>query len=190
MNIDRRKFVISLGALVTAPASSAFAQGNGMSRATAFGFSFKGLDGGDIKLADYTGKPVLVVNTASLCGYTPQYTGLETLWDRYRARGLLVLGVPSNDFGGQEPGGASEIHGAADKHGVTFPLTEKVVVKGDKAHPFYRWAGTQRPAEMPRWNFHKYLVGRDGTLAAAFGSPVEPTDTRVILAIEKELPAA
>ena len=107
MRTHRRKFLVSLCALVAMPAGSAFAQGIGMSRATAFGFSFKGLDGGDIRLADYTGRPVLVVNTASLCGYTPQYSGLETLWGRYRARGLLVLGVPSNDFGGQEPGGAT-----------------------------------------------------------------------------------
>jgi glutathione peroxidase len=190
MDVSRRHFAIALGAVAAASSTPVFAQGSGMSRVTAFGFSFKALDGGDIKLADYTGRPVLVVNTASLCGYTPQYSGLETLWDRYRARGLLVLGVPSNDFGGQEPGGATEIHGAADKHGVTFPLTDKVVVKGDEAHPFYRWAAAQRPTETPRWNFHKYLVGRDGTLKASFGSPVEPTDTRIILAIEKELPAA
>ncbi len=195
MHPDRRRFAAMLGALAAAAASGrAFAQGEakgtGMSRATAFGFAFKALDGGDIRLADYTGRPVLVVNTASLCGYTPQYTGLETLWNRYRGRGFLVLGVPSNDFGGQEPGGASEIHGTANKHGVTFPLTEKVAVKGDKAHPFYRWAATQRPSEIPKWNFHKYLVGRDGTLAGAFGSPVEPTDTRLVLAIEKELPPA
>jgi glutathione peroxidase len=190
MDLSRRHFAIALGALAAAGSRSAFAQGNGMSRATAFGFSFKALDGGDIKLADYTGRPVLVVNTASLCGYTPQYSGLETLWDRYRTRGLLVLGVPSNDFGGQEPGGATEIHSAANQHGVTFPLTEKVAVKGDQAHPFYRWAAAQRPSETPRWNFHKYLVGRDGTLKASFGSPIEPTDTRIILAIENELPAA
>ena len=102
-----------------------------MSRATAFAFAFKGLDGKDIRLSEHTGRPVLVVNTASLCGYTPQYSGLETLWARYRARGLLVIGVPSNDFGGQEPGGTSEIHGTAHRHGVTFPLTEKVAVKGE-----------------------------------------------------------
>jgi glutathione peroxidase len=133
---------------------------------------------------------VLVVNTASLCGYTPQYSGLESLWTRYRDRGLLVIGVPSNDFGGQEPGGAEEIHKTAHQHGVTFPLTEKVAVKGAAAHPFYRWAAIQRPNETPRWNFHKYLVGRDGTLAAAFASAVEPSDARVIAAIENQLPTA
>ena len=192
MRTNRRHFLAWLSAAAAWPlaVTHAMAQAPAMSRATAFGFSFKGLDGNDIRLVDQTGRPVLVVNTASLCGYTPQYAGLETLWTRYRARGLLVLGVPSNDFGGQEPGGASDIHGTAHKHGVTFPLTEKVAVKGDAAHPFYRWAALQKPAETPRWNFHKYLVGRDGTLAAAFASAVEPTDTRVVVAVEKELPAA
>ena len=161
-----------------------------MSRATAFAFSFKDLDGRDIRMAEYEGRPVLVVNTASLCGLTPQFAGLESLWSRYRARGLLVLGVPSNDFGAQEPGGAAEIHGTAQRHGVTFPLAGKVAVKGDAAHPFYRWAALQRPSETPRWNFHKYLVGRDGTLAASFASAVDPTDARVIAAIEKELTPA
>lgn len=188
--IDRRRLVISLAALGMFVPARAKAQNPGMSRATAFAFSFKGLDGGDIKLADHTGRPILVVNTASLCGYTPQYAGLESLWTRYRGRGLLVVGVPSNDFGGQEPGGAADIHSAAHGHGVTFPLAEKVAVKGENAHPFYRWAALQRPADLPRWNFHKYLVGRDGTLAAAFASAVDPTDARVVVAIEKQLPEA
>jgi glutathione peroxidase len=187
--MDRRFFLTALGTAAVIPLAprAASAQAPAMSRATAFAFAFKGLDGKDIRLSEQTGRPVLVVNTASLCGYTPQYAGLETLWARYRARGLLVLGVPSNDFGGQEPGGTSEIHGTAHRHGVTFPLTEKVAVKGEAAHPFFRWAAIQRPAETPRWNFHKYLVGRDGTLAAAFASAVEPTDPRVITAIELQL---
>ena len=109
-----------------------------------------------------------MVNTASLCGYTPQYSGLQALWTRYRDQGLLVLGVPSNDFGGQEPGGKTEIEKTAqgDYH-VTFPLTEKAAVKGAGAHPFYKWAAQERPLEAPRWNFHKYLIGRDGRLKAA-----------------------
>lgn len=186
--MNRRRFMSSLAAL-TLPLTRNNAAAQGMSRATAFGFTFKALDGGDIRLADNSGRPVLVVNTASLCGFTQQYAGLESLWNRYRARGLLVLGVPSNDFGGQEPGGSSEIHSTAHRHGATFPLTEKVFVKGENAHPFYRWAALQRPTEIPRWNFHKYLVGRDGALASAFASAVEPTDARVIVAIEKELAA-
>ena len=100
----------------------------------------------------------------------------------------MVLGVPSNDFGGQEPGGKTEILQTAqgDYH-VTFPLTEKVAVKGAGAHPFYRWAAQERPIEAPRWNFHKYLVGRDGHLKAAFTSATEPNDPRLIAAIEQEL---
>lgn len=190
--IDRRLILMALGTAAAMPFANvtASAQTPAMSRATAFAFAFKGLDGKDILLSEQTGRPVLVVNTASLCGYTPQYSGLETLWTRYRSRGLLVVGVPSNDFGGQEPGGPSEIHGTAHRHGVTFPLTEKVAVKGDAAHPFYRWAAIQKPSETPRWNFHKYLVGRDGTLAASFGSSVEPTEARVISAIELQLPPA
>jgi glutathione peroxidase len=189
--INRRLVVTGIGVATALPlmASQPSAQ-SGMSRATAFAFSFKTVDGADLHLAERTGRPVLVVNTASLCGYTPQYAGLETLWTRYRDRGLLVIGVPSNDFGGQEPGGASDIHGTAHRHGVTFPLTEKISVKGEAAHPFYRWAAIQRPGETPRWNFHKYLVGRDGTLAGAFASATEPTDSRVIVAIERQLAPA
>jgi len=89
-----------------------------------------------------------------------------------------------------KPGGPEEIQGTAHRHGVTFPITEKVAIKGDSAHPFYRWAAIQRPGETPRWNFHKYLVGSDGTLAAAFASAVEPTDSRVVAAIERQLPPA
>jgi glutathione peroxidase len=160
-----------------------------MSRPTAYAFSFRGLDGGDIRLAEHAGKPILVVNTASLCGYTPQYAGLQQLWARLRERGLLIIGVPSNDFGGQEPGGAADIMKTAQhEYGVTFPLAEKVDVKGTRAHPFYRWAALERPGESPRWNFHKYLIGRDGRIAGSFAQTIEPTDARLVAAIEKELP--
>ena len=183
--IDRRHLV--LGAAFVGLASRR-AQAAAMSRVTAYAFTFKGLDGTEILLSSYAGHPILVVNTASLCGYTPQYTGLEALWRRYRDKGLVVLGVPSNDFGGQEPGGPAEIEKTAhDDYHVTFPLTEKVAVKGENAHPFYRWAAQERPLEAPRWNFHKYLIGRDGRLKAAFVSAVEPSDPRVIVAIEQEL---
>jgi glutathione peroxidase len=132
-----------------------------------------------------------VVNTASQCGYTPQYAGLQTLWSRYQARGLVVLAVPSNDFGGQEPGGARDIHATAQgQYHVTFPITDKVAVKGKDAHPFYKWAAAERPLEGPRWNFDKFLVGRDGYLRAAYPSAVEPTDPMIIAAIEKELDGA
>jgi glutathione peroxidase len=161
-----------------------------MSRVTAYAFSFKGLESGDLRLAEYAGRPVLIVNTASLCGYTPQYAGLQELWRRYHDKGLMIIGVPSNDFGGQEPGGAAEIiKTASHDYGVTFPLSAKVDVRGAGMHPFYRWAATERPLDTPRWNFHKYLIGRDGHIAAAFPSEVEPTDARVIAAIVKEFAA-
>jgi glutathione peroxidase len=180
-----------LALVAAALASPASAQTAGMSRITAYGFSFAALDGADIRLADHAGKPILVVNTASLCGYTPQYSGLQQLWMRYRDRGLLIVGVPSNDFGGQEPGGTSDIvQTASHQYGVTFPLAAKAVVKGADPHPFYKWAMSERPLDAPRWNFHKYLVGREGRIVAAFPSAVEPGDPRVIAAIEKELARA
>ena len=188
--IDRRQF-IALAAIPLAGLGAHTSQATGMSRVTAYAFMFKGLDGDDILLSSYAGHPLLVVNTASQCGYTPQYAGLQQIWTRYRHRGLIVLGVPSNDFGGQEPGGKSEIHATAQgTYHVTFPITEKVVVKGKDAHPFFRWAAGDRPLEAPRWNFHKYLIGRDGQLKAAFASAVEPTDPLVITAIERELAGA
>lgn len=169
------------------PATHAFAD-NGMSRISAYAFSFPALSGDDVRLAAFTGKPLLVVNTASLCGYTPQYAGLQEIWSEFRARGLTVIGVPSNDFGGQEPGGTSQITETAHhQYGVTFPVTAKAVVVGAKAHPFYKWAAEARPREVPRWNFHKYLIGRDGYIADVFPSAIEPADTRIKTAIAKAL---
>jgi len=183
MLTDRRRILAMLPACVATPAF-----GQSMSRLTAYAFSFAGLDGGNIKLADHAGKPILVVNTASLCGYTPQYAGLQQLWTRYQPRGLLIVGVPSNDFGGQEPGNAHDIkHTAHGGYAVSFPIAAKAQVKGPNPHPFYKWAATERPLETPRWNFHKYLVGRDGHIAAAFPAAVEPMDARMISAVVKEL---
>lgn len=154
---------------------------------TAWSFFFAGLKGDEIRLADLRGKPILVVNTASQCGFTPQYAGLQQLWTRYGARGLTIIGVPCNDFGGQEPGGVAEIEATQQGYGITFPLAEKSHVTGIAAHPFYRWAANEKPGETPRWNFHKYLVGRDGHIAASFATTTEPTDSRVIAAIVREL---
>src|SRR6266446_4894130 len=189
MITDRRQLLALLAGALAAPAS-AHAQSAAMSRITAYAFSFAGLEGGDIRLADHAGKPILVVNTASLCGYTPQYTGLQQLWKRYHDQGLFIVGVPSNDFGGQEPGGPADIMKTAhDEYGVTFPLASKVEVKGRSPHPFYKWAASERPLDTPRWNFHKYLIGRDGHVAAVFPTDIEPMDARVISAIVKELRA-
>jgi glutathione peroxidase len=193
MRNDRRKFFALCAAALASPAAATrlWAQSPAMSRITAYAFSFKAIDGGTIRLAEHAGKPILIVNTASLCGYTPQYAGLQELWTRYRDKGLTVIGVPSNDFGGQEPGTAADIvHTAHEEYGVTFPLAEKVEVKGANIHPFYKWAASERPLDTPRWNFHKYLVGGDGRVAAAFPSEIAPTDARVVSAIGKEFAAA
>jgi glutathione peroxidase len=187
--IDRRTMLtaIAAGAALPFATREVFAQA-AMSRMTAYGFSFSSLKGGDIRLADYAGKPLLVVNTASLCGFTPQYAGLEEVWAKFKDRGFVVIGVPSNDFGAQEPGGASDIaHTAEQTYHVSFPIASKTSVKGPNAHPFYKWAASERPADVPGWNFHKYLVGRDGHIAEAFSSRVEPTDTRVVTAIARAL---
>lgn len=187
MKHDRRALLATLAGVLAAP-SLARAQSPGMSRVTAYAFSFPGLEGGDIRLSEYAGKPILVVNTASLCGYTPQYAGLQQLWTRYHDRGLMIVGVPSNDFGAQEPGTPLDIMKTAhDDYGVTFPLTAKTVVRGVNAHPFYKWAAIERPVETPRWNFHKYLVGHDGRIAAVFPTEIEPMDARVIDAVVREL---
>jgi len=174
---------------VTAAPRMVLAQ-TAMSRITAYGFSFPALAGGDIKLAEFAGRPFIVVNTASLCGYTPQYAGLQELWNEFHERGLMIVGVPSNDFGGQEPGGVTEITQTQHQYGVTFPIAAKTVVKGPDAHPFYRWAAEARPRDVPRWNFHKYLVGRDGYLADAFPETVEPADTRIKTALGRALAGA
>ena len=159
--------------------------------ASAFEHEFEAIEGGKLPLAQWRGKALLVVNTASFCGYTPQYEGLQKLWERYEAKGLVVIGVPSNDFGEQEPKPEAEILGfCKGAFGVTFPLTTKQAVKGARAHPFYVWAReTLGSAHAPRWNFHKYLVGRDGKPIAGYGSNVEPLSSEVTKAIEAALAA-
>ena len=187
--IDRRTIMTAALAAIAAPASVRIGLAQtSMSRITAYGFSFPALEGGDIRLADFAGRPFMVVNTASLCGYTPQYAGLQELWTQFHDRGLTIVGVPSNDFGGQEPGSSKEIAETAQhQYGVTFPIAAKTVVKGPNAHPFYKWAAEARPKELPRWNFHKYLVGRDGYIADVFAESVEPADTRIKTAIARTL---
>jgi glutathione peroxidase len=163
----------------------------GSGRMQGFDFEFTAIDGGKLPLSQYRGRPVLVVNTASFCGYTPQYEDLEALWRKYRDRGLVVLGVPSNDFGQQEPGTASEIKQFCEaNYAVDFPLAEKQEVVGAKAHPFFRWIAEELgDAGVPRWNFHKYLIAGDGSLAGAWPSRVRPTDKEVTAEIERLLPS-
>jgi glutathione peroxidase len=149
-------------------------------------FSFTAIDGTALPLAAYRGRPVLLVNTASFCGFTPQYAELEALWRRYRERGLVVIGVPSNDFGAQEPGSAQEIRDfCQNSYAVDFPLTEKQMVVGAAAHPFFRWIADELgEAGAPRWNFHKYLVDPDGSLAGAWPSAVRPNDGAILAELE------
>jgi glutathione peroxidase len=142
-----------------------------------------------ISLCQFGGKVLLVVNTASECGYTPQYEGLEKLYRRYRDKGFAVLGFPANDFGGQEPGSNQEIAQFCRlNYGVSFPMFAKTSVLGGKANPLYRALATQT-GKPPRWNFHKYLLDRSGQPVAVFESAVEPEDSRITSQIEKLLAA-
>ncbi|MFT4793975.1 MAG: glutathione peroxidase [Paracoccaceae bacterium] len=163
---------------------------------SAHDFTFETLErrDGRLPLADFAGGPVLVVNTASRCGFTPQYEGLQALWTTYGPRGLTVIGAPSRDFGGQEYADESRIRDfCATTYAVEFPLTEIVRVKGTSAHPFYAWARTEAAARSwptPSWNFHKYLIGPDGALAGAWATTTEPEAPAIIAAIEALLPAS
>ncbi len=157
---------------------------------TAYDFTFDSIDGGALPLEQYRGKVLLVVNTASQCGFTRQYGGLQDLWTAYKDRGLVVLGVPSNDFGGQEPGTEAQIKEFCEVNfGIDFPMTEKESVSGNGAHPFYVWARDELGAgAAPRWNFHKYLVDTTGALVGGFASGVEPDSAELRGAIEPLLP--
>jgi glutathione peroxidase len=144
------------------------------------------LDGSEASLSAFAGKVLLVVNTASECGYTPQYAGLEALHEKYAARGFAVLGFPSNDFGGQEPGSAAQIEQFCQKtFGVTFPMFEKVAVKGSGRSPVYALLAEAKGE--PKWNFHKYLVDKSGRPIEAWPSSVEPSAPEIARAIEREL---
>lgn len=157
---------------------------------TAHDFTFTSIDGPALPMKAWAGKPVLVVNTASFCGYTPQYKTLEALWESTKAKGFVLLGVPSNDFGQQEPGNSSEIKAFCATYDVSFPLSRKEKVIGADAHPFYRWVAAELgEGGAPRWNFHKYLVGGDGLLVGAWPSAVEPDSPEITSAIDGALKA-
>jgi len=144
------------------------------------------LDGTPKSLSDFKGKVLVVVNTASQCGYTPQYAGLETLYETYKDKGVVVLGFPSNDFGGQEPGTAAEIKTFCEKkYNVTFPMFAKVKTKGEGQSPVYAFLVAKDGA--PKWNFHKYVVGKDGQVTASFPSSVKPDSDELKKAIETAL---
>ena len=160
---------------------------------TAHDFSFAKLDEpGEIKLEDYAGKAVLVVNVASACGFTSQYRDLEALYESKAGKGLVVLGIPCNDFGHQEPGSAREIREFCDtSYHVTFPMTQKVeIVPPERRHPFYQWIADELgDSALPRWNFHKFLIGKDGELVGSFGSKTAPLAPDMLEAIKGALAA-
>lgn len=159
-------------------------------RHTAWDFDLTAIDGAPLPMAKFKGDVVLLVNTASMCGFTPQYEGLQKVQDTYAKRGFTVLGVPSGDFKNQEYGSNKEIAAFCKTKAVKFPLAEKSDVVGPQALPIYRWAAAKLGAQnTPKWNFHKYLIGRDGRLIAAFGTRTEPTDPKVTAAIEAALNA-
>jgi glutathione peroxidase len=160
--------------------------------ATVHDFSLKTIDGATKRLSEYKGRVLLVVNVASECGYTPQYAGLEKMHERYASRGLSVLGLPANDFGAQEPGTDAEIKAfCTTKYGTHFDMFGKVAVTGEKMHPLYDFL--QSPETNPRfggpvkWNFTKFLVGKDGAVIARFEPKVEPTSAELVQAVEKAL---
>ena len=179
--ITRRNILTAFAGLSALAATPVFA-----SPISAHDFAFAGIDGGVVRLADWVGRPVLVVNTASRCGFTSQYDGLQALYDAYRDRGLVVLGVPSDDFGSQELETEAEVKEfCAVNFAIDFPMTAITPVRGRGAHPFYTWAsGTDRSAGTPKWNFHKILIGPDGRLVAGFPSKTEPMSRAITRKID------
>lgn len=184
---DGLRLVLAALLMLLAPLHIAMA---GDERAmSAFDYEFQSIDGGKLDLAQYRGKVLLVVNTASFCGFTRQYEGLQSLWQTYEGKGLVVIGVPSNDFGAQEPKAEGEIKEFCQgAFGVTFPLSAKYPVTGAEAHPLYKWTtSVLGSGATPRWNFHKILIGRDGKPVATYASAVTPTSSTLTAAIEREL---
>jgi len=155
-----------------------------------YDYKAKSLDGREVALSDYQGKVMLIVNTASKCGFTPQYAGLEEIYSAYQAKGLTILGFPCNQFGRQEPGGAEEISAFCERsYGVTFPMFEKIEVNGANAHPLYQYLKDEKPGLLGtktiKWNFTKFLVDRTGKVVARFAPTATPA--RIRPAIEKLL---
>ena len=154
----------------------------------AYDFSFKDLDGTEFKLSEYKNKVLVVTNVASYCGFTSQYEGLQEVWEKYQKKGVIVIGVPSNSFN-QEKKTNKEIKNFCEaKFGISFPMTEKVEVRGDNAHDFYKWAKYNHgKASVPKWNFHKIIIGKNGKVFDTFAAMTKPTSSKFIKSIEKAL---
>jgi len=155
----------------------------------AYDFKFKDLNGSALNLSEYKGKVVVVINVASQCGFTNQYEDMQKVWEQYQAKGIVMLGVPSNDFGKQEPGSNEDIKNFCEaKFGISFPMTEKVSVKGADAHPFYIWAEKNYgKSAVPKWNFHKIIINKEGKIEKTFSSITNPSSKKFIEVIENLL---
>ncbi len=153
----------------------------------AYDFNFKDLDGSVLNLSEYKGKIIIAVNVASQCGFTKQYEDMQNIWEKYQSKGIVMLGIPSNDFGKQEPGSSAEIKNFCEaKFGITFPMTEKVSVKGSEAHPFYIWARENHgKSAVPKWNFHKIIIGKNGKIAETFSSITKPSSKKFIEVLDR-----
>ena len=167
---------------------SFFTKGNAQYDELATNFSFKNVEGKTINLAEYKDQVILIVNVASRCGFTNQYKGLQSLWSTYKDKGLIVIGVPSNNFR-QEPGSNKEIKDFCETtFGIDFPITEKINIIGDDAHPFFIWAkNNYGSGAIPKWNFHKIIIGKNGKVVETFASITKPSSKKFISAIEKEI---
>ncbi|MDQ1610107.1 MAG: glutathione peroxidase [Pyrinomonadaceae bacterium] len=184
-------FVRAKGA--DAGASNSSGSGGGKETAkSVYDFTLKNSKGKDVKLEEFRGQVVMLVNVASKCGYTPQYEGLQKIYERYKGQGFTILGFPANNFGAQEPGTDEEIQEFCRlNYGVTFPVFSKISVKGDDKHPLYKYLTEKESnpefAGEIKWNFNKFLVGRDGRILARFDSGDKPEDAKVTQAIEQAL---
>ena len=156
---------------------------------TLFDFKINSIDGNNLNLSNYEGKIILIVNVASKCGFTKQYDDLQNLYELYREKGLIVIGIPSNQFGGQEPGTENEIKDFCKTNfNITFPMTSKYDVKGNNAHPIYLWAKkSYGKSTIPKWNFHKILFNKKGKIVDTFASFTNPTSKKIIKKIEEIL---
>ena len=183
-SVPKTAYYLLIGAILTM-ATSLFA-GSGL-----YGFTLTSIDGKPAPLADYKGKVVLIVNVASRCGYTPQYTALEALYEKYKGQGFVILGFPANNFGGQEPGTNEEIKTfCTRKYNVTFPMYAKISVKGEDQAPLYAYLTKETGPSMTgdiKWNFTKFLVDRNGNVVQRFESAVTPDSKEITEAIEKQL---
>ena len=184
--------ITSVAVALTWDESGALKDGEKMTEKSVLDFTMKSIDGLDVKLDSYSGKVLLLVNVASKCGYTPQYKGLESLYEKYKDQGLVVMGFPANNFLWQEPGSNDEIKTfCSTKYNVTFPMFAKISVKGSKIHPLYQFLTNKETdpefAGAISWNFNKFLVDRSGKVVARFSSKDEPESVKVVQAVEQAL---